>query len=38
METLQVITFQNDLCVLHRQNPSKGILISKINTFHNNIK
>ena len=37
-ETLQVISFQNVSFVLHRLNTSKGTLISKINTFHINIK
>ena len=37
-ETLQPISFQIVLFVLHRLNTSKGTLISKINTFHINIK
>ena len=37
-KTRKFISFQNVSFVLHRRNPSKGILISKNNTFHKNIK
>ena len=33
-ETLQVISYQNDLYVLHRRIPSKGTLISKSHTMY----
>ena len=37
-EALKVISFQNDLYVLHGRSLSKGTIISKIHTFFYNIK
>ena len=37
-EALKVISFQNDVYILHGRSPSKGTIISKIHTFFYNIK
>ena len=33
VETLQIMSFQNDWWTLHRRGPSKGTIISKSHTF-----
>ena len=38
VETLQIMSFQNDLQILHSRGPSKGTIISKSRTFECDIK